>query len=339
MRSRTSTTRCPSELIAQEPDRAARRGAPAGAATAPTVRIEHRVVRIYPELLRPGRPAGRQSVAGAARARSRPLRGGGRAEAVCSCVAWTRAAGRRWRGPRRRMRRGDLSSVTCPNSLCASTRRWPRRARGIGRGRGRPRCRRGAARRGRRCRCRRTSAAGMATPSATRRCSPQRRLGRRADGWPALHAAPARAPWPRAASASARSCCTSAWTPSDRSPHDGPSAHQMHREWYSVPATCRARIVGHAQRAGASSRSARRRCGRSKTWAATGQAEAATELFIMPGYRFAVVDALLTNFHLPRSTLLMLVSAFAGRERVLAAYAAAIRRATASTLRRRRAFV
>jgi S-adenosylmethionine:tRNA ribosyltransferase-isomerase len=51
-----------------------------------------------------------------------------------------------------------------------------------------------------------------------------------------------------------------------------------------------------------------------------------TALVIVPGFRFRVLDALLTNFHLPRSSLLLLVAAFAGRDRVLAAYAEAVRK-------------
>ncbi len=50
-----------------------------------------------------------------------------------------------------------------------------------------------------------------------------------------------------------------------------------------------------------------------------------TEIFIYPGYRFKILDGLITNFHLPESTLLMLVSALAGREKILAAYQEAVK--------------
>ena len=54
-------------------------------------------------------------------------------------------------------------------------------------------------------------------------------------------------------------------------------------------------------------------------------AHGASNIFIYPPYKFAVTDAMLTNFHLPQSTLLMMVSALAGRERILCAYAMAVR--------------
>jgi len=61
-----------------------------------------------------------------------------------------------------------------------------------------------------------------------------------------------------------------------------------------------------------------------ESWAASGQAEGDTQIFITPGFRFQVIDLLLTNFHLPKSTLMMLVSAFAGYEHIMALYRHAI---------------
>ncbi len=106
-------------------------------------------------------------------------------------------------------------------------------------------------------------------------------------------------------------------------------AHRMHAESYRISAAVADRITRH-KRAGGRIVAVGTTCVRSLEHAAgengTLQAGAGScDLFIYPGYRFKMVDALITNFHLPRSTLLMLVSALAGRERILAAYKEAVR--------------
>jgi len=95
--------------------------------------------------------------------------------------------------------------------------------------------------------------------------------------------------------------------------------HRMHRERYSVPEET-ARELERAERVIAVGTTALR------TLEASGgrPGPGATDLFIAPGYEFTLVDGLLTNFHLPRSTLLMLVAAFAGLDRIRAAYREAI---------------
>ena len=103
--------------------------------------------------------------------------------------------------------------------------------------------------------------------------------------------------------------------------------HRMHAELAQVgPAAVAA--VADARRRGARVIAVGTTAVRSLETAARGGElepfEGETRLFITPGYRFRVVDALLTNFHLPQSTLLMLVSALAGREHVLAAYRHAV---------------
>ena len=106
--------------------------------------------------------------------------------------------------------------------------------------------------------------------------------------------------------------------------------HTMHAEAYAIPADAAAQIQG-ARRDGrrivaAGTTVVRALEGNAAQFGEIRSGEHETDLFIRPGFRFAVVDALITNFHLPRSTLLVLVSAFAGRERVFAAYREAIAR-------------
>ncbi len=95
--------------------------------------------------------------------------------------------------------------------------------------------------------------------------------------------------------------------------------HRMHRERYFVPAET-AQALARAGRVVAVGTTALRTLEASAGRPGPG----ATDLFITPGYDFQVVDALFTNFHLPKSTLLMLVAAFAGLDRIRAAYREAI---------------
>ncbi len=106
--------------------------------------------------------------------------------------------------------------------------------------------------------------------------------------------------------------------------------HRMHSEWFDVPVAT-AQAVAAARRAGrrvvAVGTTSLRALESAAAVSAGGEVESGsreTALFITPGFRFRVVDRLITNFHLPRSTLLMLVSAFAGIEGIRSAYAHAI---------------
>ena len=108
---------------------------------------------------------------------------------------------------------------------------------------------------------------------------------------------------------------------------DNVEEHRMHSEWCNVPgATCEAVAAARARggRVIAVGTTAVRSL---ESAAASGRLESyagETRLFITPGRRFRVIDAMVSNFHLPESTLLMLVSAFAGREHVLEAYRHAV---------------
>ncbi len=105
--------------------------------------------------------------------------------------------------------------------------------------------------------------------------------------------------------------------------------HRMHTEIYHIPEKT-ADIINLARNEGRRVIAVGTTSVRTLEYASGGSGtlkpgSGACDLFIYPGFRFSVVDAMITNFHLPESTLLMLVSAFAGRERILNAYGEAVR--------------
>lgn len=110
---------------------------------------------------------------------------------------------------------------------------------------------------------------------------------------------------------------------------DDPTTHVMHGEWFEVPSET-ANAINHAKAGGhrvmavgTTSVRALESCTRNSEQQLISNA-GITRLFIYPGYRFHTVDMMMTNFHQPKSTLLMLVSAFASRDLIRTAYARAI---------------
>lgn len=100
--------------------------------------------------------------------------------------------------------------------------------------------------------------------------------------------------------------------------------HKMHTEHYSIPPETAEKIKACKARGGRVIAVGTTSCRTLESAAQTGKLCDDTSIFIYPGYEFKCIDGLITNFHLPESTLIMLVSAFLGREKTLAAYNTAI---------------
>ncbi|VWX60176.1 S-adenosylmethionine:tRNA ribosyltransferase-isomerase [Burkholderiales bacterium 8X] len=100
--------------------------------------------------------------------------------------------------------------------------------------------------------------------------------------------------------------------------------HTMHAERYQVPEATQAAIAETRSRGGRVVAVGTTTVRTLESWAQSGEAAGDTRIFITPGFAFTHVDLLVTNFHLPKSTLMMLVSAFAGYERVMSIYAHAV---------------
>ncbi len=101
--------------------------------------------------------------------------------------------------------------------------------------------------------------------------------------------------------------------------------HRMHAERFELPAATQQAIHDTKARGGRIVAVGTTTVRTLESWAANGQTRGDTRIFITPGFAFRHVDLLVTNFHLPRSTLMMLVSAFTGHDHVMALYAHAIR--------------
>jgi len=105
------------------------------------------------------------------------------------------------------------------------------------------------------------------------------------------------------------------------------SQHTIHSEWYSIPSNTLQAIQACQQRGGRVVAVGTTTVRTLESWAQTQQTEGDTAIFITPGFQFQVIDMLITNFHLPKSTLLILVSAFAGFDHMHALYQHAIKNA------------
>jgi S-adenosylmethionine:tRNA ribosyltransferase-isomerase len=101
--------------------------------------------------------------------------------------------------------------------------------------------------------------------------------------------------------------------------------HRMHSEWYEVPQATQRAIAELRERGGRLVAVGTTTVRTLESWARSGLASGDTDIFITPGFAFREVDLLLTNFHLPKSTLLMLVSAFAGYEHMMQIYRHAVK--------------
>lgn len=100
--------------------------------------------------------------------------------------------------------------------------------------------------------------------------------------------------------------------------------HKMHTEHYDIPSETVEKINACKQRGGRVIAVGTTSCRTLESYAQSGKTTDDTSIFIYPGYEFKCIDGLITNFHLPESTLIMLVSAFLGREKTLNAYKTAI---------------